>query len=41
MLMNTDDYNKQGCSKEKPSKNNYKIHHVIGKGGFGKVWKVE
>lgn len=23
------------------SKNNFMYHYVIGKGGFGKVWKVE
>ena len=22
-------------------KNNFKFHYVIGKGGFGRVWKVE
>lgn len=27
--------------KDKPNKNNFEIEHVIGKGGFGKVWKVE
>lgn len=26
--------------KEKPSRNNFEIQHVIGKGGFGKVWRV-
>jgi len=23
------------------TKNSFKFHYVIGKGGFGKVWKVE
>ena len=23
------------------SKNNYVFHYVIGRGGFGKVWRVE
>jgi serine/threonine protein kinase len=23
------------------NKNQFKLHNVIGKGGFGKVWKVE
>lgn len=27
-------------NKVKPSINNYGRHHVIGKGGFGKVWRV-
>jgi hypothetical protein len=27
-------------AKEKSSKNNYLHHQVIGKGGFGKVWRV-
>lgn len=28
-------------SRERPSRNNFEIQHVIGKGGFGKVWRVE
>lgn len=27
--------------KEKPCKQNFIVLHVIGKGGFGKVWKVK
>jgi len=27
--------------REKPNKKQYIVLHVIGKGGFGKVWKVE
>ena len=27
--------------REKPSKQNFTVLHVIGKGGFGKVWKVK
>jgi len=28
-------------SNWKISKSNFLLHYVIGKGGFGKVWKVE
>jgi serine/threonine protein kinase len=24
-----------------PTKQNFKVHYVIGKGGFGQVWKVD
>lgn len=28
-------------SVKKASKEDYTMHYVIGRGGFGKVWKVE
>lgn len=30
-----------GLTKEFMQKNNYKYINMIGKGGFGKVWKVK
>jgi serine/threonine protein kinase len=29
------------CDSKALSKNHFQFHYVIGKGGFGKVWKVE
>lgn len=34
-------WNKLTSTTEIVGKNMFNLHYVIGKGGFGKVWKVE
>ena len=34
-------WNKLYTPVEVPGKNMFNLHYVIGKGGFGKVWKVD